>query len=142
MSGVFLIFEVSSSPLQEDKEKLSLQRFFYNCLKKTRLRLGIRCEEDRNTTDTSSDDEETDDESEGAMNNNSNDDKQDNTECSPFMDKSKKCTQNPICEVCVQKGSILSVALLDALSRPMDDRSGSTSKCGLQDALRDLKKNK
>ena len=126
MSGVFLIFEVSSSPLQEDKEKLSLQRFFCNYLKRMRLRLGIRCEEDRNSSDTSSDDEEMDDESEGAMNNNSNDDKQDNTKCSAFMDKSKKYAQNPICEVCVQKGSLLSVALLEALSKPVDDRSGST----------------
>ena len=152
VSAAFLLFEVNSSPLEKDKERVSLQRFFYNYIKRTRLRLGIHCEEDGNTTDDSSDDEETNDENEGTMENNSNDpeanepkekddNKQNDNECSAFMDGSKTCAQNPICEVCVQKGSILSVVLLDALSRPIEDRSGSSSQCGLQDALKDMQKN-
>ena len=127
MSGVFLIFKVASSPLQEDKEAVSLQRFFYNYLKRTRLRLGIKCEEDRRSSDSSSSDKKTDEESGGAKGNNSNDDKQDNTQCDAFMDQNKNCAQNPICGNCVKKGKLLSVALLDALSKPMDEMSGSTS---------------
>ena len=142
MSGVFLIFEVASSPLQEDKEAVSLQRFFYSYLKRTRLRLGIKCEEDRRSSDSSSSDEETDEESKEDTGNNSNGDKQDNTPSDAFMDQNKKCAQNPICGICVEKGKLLSVALLDALSKPVYEMSGSTSKCGLQDALSNLNKNK
>ena len=69
------------------------------------------------------------------------DNKKDEKECDAFMDGTKKCAQNPICETCLQKGSILSVALLDALSRPIEDRSGSSTQCGLQEALEDMKNN-
>ena len=47
ISGVFLIFDVASTPLQEDEEAVSLQRSFYSNLRRTRLKLGIRPIEDK-----------------------------------------------------------------------------------------------
>ena len=146
ISGVFLIFDLVSTPFQEDEEAVSLQRSLYSHLRHTRLRLGIKPVEDKGSSSSESNrrDEETDEESNEDAGGKSNDDNQDGQErqCDAFMNGGKKCNQQPLCAICVEKGKLLSIALVDALSKPPNERHGSSSKCGLQESLSDLNKEK
>ena len=125
------------------------------------MSLNIFCSEDEETTDedengNESDDkgDEKDDENKGTEKNDSNEPKDDGTKqtkekndnnengkgkSQAFMNTNQKCQGSPICSECLQKGSILSVALLEALSRPIEEGSGSADQCGLKTVLNEMK---
>ena len=155
------MLQFHKSPFEKDHERIALERFFNSYIRRTKMSLNIFCSEDEETTDeeengSENDDEEDekDDEKKGTMKNDSNEPKTDGTkqtkekdannennegECQAFMDNTQKCQGNPICKACLEKGSILSVALLEALSRPIEEGSGSADQCGLRRVLDEMK---
>ena len=158
------MLQFHKSPLEKDHERIALERFFNSYIWRTKMSLNIFCSEDEETTDeeengNESDDkeDEKDDETKETEGNDSNEPKGDDTkqtkekdddtenskgECQAFMNTSQKCQSNPICRDCLKSGSIMSLALLEALSRPIEEGSGSADKCGLRTVLNEIKRAK
>ena len=140
------MLDVASSPLPEDENTASLQSACHSHLNYTRLRLGIyKPIGAQSSSESSSDDEtsenESDEETEDASNEVNNQGKEENT-CDAFMSPGKECPKEPLCSICTEKGKVLSMALLEAVSKPPDGKEKQSERCGLQECLKEWDKEK
>ena len=59
-----------------------------------------------------------------------------------LMTEGENCAKQPLCPTCTEKGKVLSMALVEALSKPPDGKEGPSTRCGLQECLKELDKEK